>query len=306
MSTLTLPRLTAHNLTLDTSEEAFGFLRSSEHLLGDPAALRARLEDDGYLFIRNFLPKDIVRTARLSILQRLADAGHLDPSQPLEAGITRSDNAPKFMPALANPNRDVERVVFGPELLGFYTRLFGGEIRHFDYIWARSLGRGFGTPAHCDLVYMGRGTHRLLTCWVPYGEVPLEESPLMLLEDSHKKSERIKHYLDSDVDSYCENRPKEVQKVKVDGGWSHPGWLSKNCVTLREKFGGRWLTAHFQPGDFLTFRMNMIHASLDNATDKVRLSTDTRYQLASEPIDERWIGDNPALHGKAGKRGRIC
>ncbi|MCC6415204.1 MAG: phytanoyl-CoA dioxygenase family protein [Opitutaceae bacterium] len=220
--------------------------------------------------------------------------------------MVNTASAPTFMPSLANPNREVERVVFGPELLGFYQRLFGGPIRHFDYIWARSLGRGHGTPAHCDLVYMGRGTHRLLTCWVPYAEVPLEQSPLMLLEDSHKKSDRIKNYLEVDVDSYCENRPDEVQQVKVEGGWSHPGWLSQNCVSLREKFGGRWLTAHFQPGDFLTFPMHMIHASLDNATDRVRLSTDTRYQLASEPIDERWIGDNPALHGKAGKRGRIC
>ncbi|MCB1105030.1 MAG: hypothetical protein KDK74_09895, partial [Cephaloticoccus sp.] len=142
MSTSTLPTLTAHGLNLDTSDEAFGFLRSSEHLLHDPEALRTRLQDDGYLFIRNFLPQDIVQTARLSILQRLSAAGHLDPNAPLEAGVTNKDDAPKFMPSLANPNRDVERVVFGPELLGFYQRLFGGPIRHFDYIWARSLGRG--------------------------------------------------------------------------------------------------------------------------------------------------------------------
>lgn len=306
MSTLTFPALTANKLPVDTNEDAFGELRSSEDLLGQPELLRERLEEDGYLYIRNFLPRDIVQEARLSLLRRLSAGGFLDPAAPLEEGIANPDNTPKFMPNLANPNPEVARVVFGPELTGFYARLFGGPIRHFDYIWVRSMPRGTGTPAHCDLVYMGRGTHRLLTCWVPYGEVPLEQSPLMLLEDSHKKSERIKNYLEGDVDTYCENRPKEVQKVKVDGGWSHPGWLSKNPITLREKFGGRWLSAHFQPGDFLTFKMNMIHASLDNQTDKVRLSTDTRYQLASEPIDERWIGENPALHGKAGKRGRIC
>jgi ectoine hydroxylase-related dioxygenase (phytanoyl-CoA dioxygenase family) len=306
MSPLALPALTANKLPLDLSDAALGWLRSSEDLLGDPVALRQRLTEDGYLYIRKFLPQDIVRTARLSLLSRLAAAGHLHPDYPPEAGISHGDNAPKFTPALANPNAEVERVVFGPELLGFYTRLFGGPIRHFDYIWVRSLGRATGTPAHCDLVYMGRGTHRLLTCWVPYGEVPLEQSPLMLLEDSHKKSDRLKNYLSSDVDSYCENRPKEVKKVKEDGGWSTPGWLTKNPVSLREKLGGRWLTAHFQPGDFLTFQMNMVHASLDNATDKVRLSTDTRYQLASEPIDERWIGANPPAHGRAGKRGRIC
>lgn len=306
MSTLTLPALTAQNLPLDLGEHAFGWLRSSEDVLDDPEALRRRLQEDGYLYVRNFLPGDRVQAARRSLLHRLAAGGFLDPDQPVEAGIANAAKPLAFMPNLANPNPEVARVVFGPELTGFYARLFGGPIRHFDYIWVRSLGPGTGTAAHCDLVYMGRGTHRLLTCWVPYGEVAPDQSPLMLLEGSHRQSDRIKAYLESDVDSFCENRPKEVHKVKEEGGWSHRGWLSKNCVSLREKFGGRWLTAHFQPGDFLTFPMHMIHASLDNATDRVRLSTDTRYQLASEPIDERWIGANPPAHGRAGKRGRIC
>ncbi|MBP6507873.1 MAG: phytanoyl-CoA dioxygenase family protein [Opitutaceae bacterium] len=306
MSTATFPALTALGLPLDTSDEAFGWLRSSDDLLENPTALRDRLEEDGYLYIRNYLPADIVHAARMSMLERLAGGGLLNPDHPVEAGIATTNKKVPFMPSLANPNAAVERVVFGPEITAFYEKFFGGPIRHFDYVWVRSLSRGTGTTPHCDLVYMGRGTHRLMTCWIPYGEVPLEQSPLIVLENSHKQSARIKSYLESDVDSYCENRPEQVKKVKENGGWAHPGWLSKNPVTLREKFGGRWLTAHFQPGDFLTFKMNMIHASLDNTTDRVRLSTDTRYQPANEPIDERWIGANPALHGKAGKRGRIC
>ena len=31
-----------------------------------------------------------------------------------------------------------------------------------------------------------------------------------------------------------------------------------------------------------------------------------RYQRASEPIDDRWVGANPPGHTTAGKRGRIC
>ncbi|MFI5336863.1 MAG: phytanoyl-CoA dioxygenase family protein [Opitutales bacterium] len=306
MSTLELPALTANKLALNLSAETFGWLRPSEDLLGDGAALRERLAADGYLYIRNFLPAGPVQAARQSLLRRLAAGGWLDPDRPEAEGIAQTAKPIPFNPALANPNPEISRVVFGPELTGFYAQLLGGPIRHFDYIWVRALGQGTGTPAHCDLVYMGRGTHRLLTCWVPYGEVPLEQSPLMILEGSHLKSDRIKSYLESDVDAYCENRPDEVRRVKEEGGWSHQGWLSQNCVTLQEKFGGRWLTVHFQPGDFLTFQMNMIHASLDNATDRVRLSTDTRYQLAAEPIDERWIGVNPPAHGRAGKRGRIC
>ena len=77
-------------------------------------------------------------------------------------------------------------------------------------------------------------------------------------------------------------------------------------MKLRNDLGGRWLTAEkYEAGDVLIFGMFTVHESLDNATDRIRLSTDTRYQLASEPIDERWVGAVPG-HSEAGKRGKIC
>jgi len=217
------------------------------------------------------------------------------------------DKALGYRGDLAKDNPAIDRLVYGPELLGFYAELFGEPVRHFDHTWFRAISRGQGTPPHCDLVYMSRGTHQLLSCWIPYGEVPLEVGGLMVLEHSHLQSARLKNYLEVDVDLYCENRPREVEKVKGKGGWSHPGWLTNNPVSLREKLGGRWLTCeHYQPGDFLTFKMTTIHASLDNQTDRVRLSSDTRYQRASQPADARWVGANPAGHGPRAKQGMIC
>jgi hypothetical protein len=52
--------------------------------------------------------------------------------------------------------------------------------------------------------------------------------------------------------------------------------------------------------------MNLVHASLDNQTDRIRLSSDTRYQRASEPADDRWIGPNPSAQTRAAKRGCMC
>jgi len=66
------------------------------------------------------------------------------------------------------------------------------------------------------------------------------------------------------------------------------------------------LTADFRAGDVLTFPMHMVHASLDNPSDRIRLSSDSRYQPDSLPADERWVGEKPIGHGLAGKRGRIC
>lgn len=302
-----LPQLSSCGQNLDMSEESFGFVRSSADSLDDPAELNRRLAEDGYLYVPGFFDRKLIDTARAEVCSRLKAAGLLDPAHPTIAGIARSGITSNYKGELARDNAAIQRVVYGPELLGFYTRLFGEPVRHFDYTWFRALSRGQGSAPHCDLVYMGRGTHQLLTCWIPYGDTPLEMGGVMLLEGSHRQHERLKSYLEVDVDAYCENRPVQVEKVVNRGGWSHPGYLSKNPATLRAKLGGRWLTApEWRMGDFITFGMHIVHGGLDNQTDRLRLSTDTRYQRASQPIDERWIGDNPIANSRAGKRGRVC
>jgi len=110
-----------------------------------------------------------------------------------------------------------------------------------------------------------------------------------------------------DVDAFCTNHPDAGLIESGQKQWQDwDGRLSSNPVTLREKLGGRWLTADFKAGDFLTFGMATVHASLDNQSTRLRLSSDSRYQLASEPADERWIGPNPIAHGPAGKKGKVC
>ena len=67
------------------------------------------------------------------------------------------------------------------------------------------------------------------------------------------------------------------------------------------------MTADFQAGDVVIFGLTTVHASLDNQTEHgARLSTDSRYQRADAPIDERWIGDDPPGHGPQSGRGTIC
>jgi ectoine hydroxylase-related dioxygenase (phytanoyl-CoA dioxygenase family) len=120
----------------------------------------------------------------------------------------------------------------------------------------------------------------------------------MILEGSHRRSERLSNYLSQDVDTYCVNRA---------GGYKHKsGLLTENPVTFREKFGGRWLTAEFKPGDLLTFGMKLVHASPDNQSDRIRLSTDTRYQLGTQEIDPRWVGADTEEYAAKNRVGLIC
>jgi ectoine hydroxylase-related dioxygenase (phytanoyl-CoA dioxygenase family) len=72
-----------------------------------------------------------------------------------------------------------------------------------------------------------------------------------------------------------------------------------------EKFGGQWATTNFEAGDAIFFGMYLMHSSTENRTNRYRISCDTRYQLASEPIDDRWIGDKPKGHTAKSQDQRI-
>jgi ectoine hydroxylase-related dioxygenase (phytanoyl-CoA dioxygenase family) len=290
---------------LDLSPDRFGFFRETDND-ETTRVMRDRMDDEGYLYFRNFFSRDAVQLVRNSITRQLDRLGFLRPGSPVDEA---QFNGREIGRAMGNPldQRDplLREMVFGERITDFFQEFLGGPVRHFDFIWFRTKGPGLGSPIHCDLVYMGRGTHDLYTTWVPLGDVSLELGGLLVLEGSHKQSERLKPYLSRDVDEYCTNRDDAAEYAVGNKWWD--GTLSKNAIALQESLGGRWLTSpEFRMGDAVIFNMTLVHGSLDNQTDRIRLSTDTRYQLASEPIDERWIGDSPPGHTIAQRRGRVC
>lgn len=301
MSISTLPRLTAQGRDLDTSPSAFGTLRTSMDVIDDAEALRGRMRDDGYLYLPGYLDRAEVLDVRRVLTDRLAAAGCLDETYPSLESIARPDHAAYFMPELAHDNPALMTLLYAGRMMAFYERLLGGSVRHFDYTWMRAVGPGGGTAPHCDIVYMGRGTTNLYTAWTPLGDVGLDVGGLMILENSHKNERLRENYGRRDVDTYCTNH-NDMRST----GSSGFGALTFDPIRLRERLGGRWLSAEFRAGDLLTFSMYTVHASLDNHSNQIRLSSDTRYQLASEPADERWIGERPMGHGENAARRMIC
>ncbi|WP_010581713.1 phytanoyl-CoA dioxygenase family protein [Schlesneria paludicola] len=290
---------------LDLSPACFGFLR--ETYLDVPVEqLREQMEHDGYLYLREFWDRAQVQAVRDSITRQLHDLGFLRPGTPTDEARFSDREVGRAMGNPLNQHDPVLReLVFGERITDFFHNFLGGPVAHFDFIWFRTKGPGLGSPIHCDLVYMGRGTHDLYTTWVPLGDVELDLGGLLVLEGSHHHSERLNPYLSRDVDNYCSNRPDADEYASGRKWWD--GTLTRNAVWLQKSLGGRWLTSpEFQMGDAVIFNMKLIHGSLDNQTDRIRLSTDTRYQLASQPIDERWIGQTPPGHATSQRRGRIC
>jgi hypothetical protein len=299
----TFPALTAQNLMLEQSDNSLGELRDSSGAAGDIVELRERMAEDGYLFMRGYLDRNLVYAARQLMVQRLAADGFLLPGTDIMDAIIQPGAKLRMKADLAKQNEPLHQLLYAGRLIEFYRKLFGSSVRHFDYTWMRAVGPGVGTKPHCDNVYMGRGSRRLLTAWTPMGDIPFDVGGLVILEKSHL-TDRLKKYQARDVDEYCLNRPASGKDTVKAKRWD--GSLSKNPVTLQEKLGGRWLTTEFQAGDFITFGMTIVHGSLDNRSDRIRLSCDSRFQPAEDPIDERWIGPNPIGHSESGRRGRIC
>jgi len=230
----------------------------------------------------------------------MAAEGQIAPGTDPDDAIPDPGYDRKFQPDLARNNEPLQRLLYSGTMMSFFRNFLGEEVRHFDYTWFRAVPPGGGTAAHCDVVYMGRGTSRLYTAWTPIGDIPLEIGGLMILEGSNNHSRLRDTYCKLDVDSYCLNRDESSDKLPVSGV------LSDNPVQLRKTLGGRWLTTDFRAGDVLIFSTYTVHASLDNASDRIRLSSDSRYQPAADIADERWIGEKPIGHSLAGRRGRIC
>jgi hypothetical protein len=298
--------LFAQKRRLDDSPEAFGELRESNDILGDVDALRARMAEDGYLFLRDYLNKDDLLATRREILERVAAEGGLEEDAPLMEGILKPEISVSFRADLTKQSASLKKVIFDGPMMRFFEEFLGGEVRHLDFIWLRAVSPGRGTAPHGDSVFMNRGTDKLYTAWTPLGDIDRHFGGLIVLENSHKLDAVKNDYGQKDVDTFCAN-DLAASVYEVEGIERWFGQLSDNPVTLRERLGGRWLTADYRLGDVLIFTMYTLHASLDNQSEnRLRLSTDTRYQLASDPVDERWIGDDPIAHGPDAKKGIIC
>jgi len=287
-------RLTSCGKQLDTSPSAFGELACSIDYVDDGRALRQRMTEDGYLFFRGFFATELVLEARRQVLLLLAEEGVVDDQFPLlDAIAVRDTKIRTKLDGRCIPG--VRELLHEGRLPAFFDAFLEGESRALDYIWMRMKSPGMATAPHYDFVYMNRGTRNLYTSWVPLGDVPTRAGSLIILERSHLIDELKTDYATMDID-------KDGNRTKIrfrHGQFFRGGKYSKNAPAVQRQFGRRWLTTDFRAGDVCLFTPFTMHGTLDNSSDTIRLSADTRFQLASEPIDERWVGDNPIGHSYA-------
>lgn len=261
-----------------------GELRDSAPLLADPRALRARLAEDGHLFLRRVLDVDVVRGARREVFDRLAAVGEvrMPPEDGIFSGTSRRDELEpdrgRFWRSVST-GAALRAVTHAGPIAAVMDAVFGERARPHDYSFLRAGVRGRATDLHFDYPFFARLHDRVCTVWTSLGDVPVCDGPLVVVEGSHRYRDLIEPMIGHDV--------------SVDP--SRRAAFGTDAIDFAAARGTRLLTADFEAGDALVFGMYTAHGSLDNHSpiDRVRLSCDVRWQPASLPTDPRYVGDDP-------------
>lgn len=256
----------------------------SASLLDSPKALRARLVEDGYLFLKSVVDRDAVMAARQEVFQRLVQVDEI--KEPAIDGIATGDSKRiEREPDLGafwrsvSEGRNLRAASNGRDMQRIMSLIFGEPARNQDYIFLRAGAQGRATGLHFDYPFFTRAHDKVVTVWMPIGDVPVEDGPIVMVKGSNKYRDLIDPMIGFDI--------SKDSSRKADFG--------ADAISFAKARGTKLLTRNFQAGDIALFGMYIAHGSLDNHSpiNRVRLSCDLRWQPASLPLDDRYFGNPP-------------
>ena len=283
-------------------DELLGPLVEATSCLSAPELLRRSFADNGYVLLRDVLPQDDVLAARREVFARLAEMDEI--LAPVEAGIAtgtsrrreRSPDLGAFWKSVSE-GAALRHVTHGPRLRELTGLLFDAPARPHDYLFLRPAPAGNATNLHYDYPFFAGGASQIVTCWLPLGEIPICDGPLVVVEHSQCFDDLIAPMraarLTGDPRAFAAAQDIAYQASTTD------------TLAFARSRQTRLLTTHFQPGDAMIFGGFTMHGSLDNHSplSRVRLSVDVRYQPAADLADDpRFFGTNP-LGAKGGSYG---
>jgi hypothetical protein len=236
-------------------------LTDSRARLGDWQALRARIAEDGYVFMRGLLDPAVVTAAGRSGLAHLQAAGWIEPTEdPVAAAPRLPVRAVKMRDAFRDPgyarilaDPAFNRIAFTPELQGLMGQIVGPAGFCYPFKLPRIVYPVSVVPHQPgNYVHKDYGSVQdMFTCWVPLGKVPRTLGGLALKPGSQHTSS-VKH------------PPLDTLP---------PGWV----------------TTDYEPGDVLVFHCLTTHAALPNREARMRFSGEYRWQLADQPAPRRLV-----------------
>jgi ectoine hydroxylase-related dioxygenase (phytanoyl-CoA dioxygenase family) len=285
------PVLVADGKKLSTAPHRLGRLKPTDPAVG-VRAIRDIYGEQGYVWLKGFLCRTDVIDFRGWVFSHLADTGLIEPGSDTALGIASrgpldKNRADRRLMSLVRSTA-YEGFCAQPRLARFMDEFLGG----LSYLHKRKImrftlpGTPTATPAHYDLVYLRGGTSRVVTAWVPIGDIPVEMGGLIYLKGSH----RIGREMEAEFEKANAGLSPEERISAFNRNMTEGGWVSKDLPDMAERFNTRWLIADYEAGDIVLHSPFIIHASTTNqsADGRLRLSTDIRYQNVDDEIDARW------------------
>lgn len=286
--------LTSNGYALSQAPNRLGWLTPS-----DPSQPRARLweqfQAQGYLWLKGILDREEVLAFRRRFFAAFQETGLLapghDPVEGIWSGEEEDKAAARRILVEAVRWAAYEAFCLAPPIIRFYEEVLNGPV----YLHKRKLlrytkpGDPNATGAHYDLTYLRGGTDRVYTSWIPIGDIPVAMGGLLYLEGSDAWGRRMEAELAAkNSDLSPEERISAYNRNMAQGGW-----ITKDLPSLADRLDSRWLMADYEAGDMVVHSAYMIHAASTNVDPdgRMRLSTDIRYQLVRDPIDQRWAND---------------
>lgn len=244
----------------------------------DPQVLRRSMDCNGYVLVRNVLPRQDIRQLLRQVTTILTNAAWLlSGSDPLDRWAEQGA-------ACGDPDTEFKRVyqqVFNletfhalphhPSLRRVMTMFTGERL----LVHPKPIGRlifphcnRLTVHAHQDYRFMG-GDPECFTAWIPLHDCPREMGPLQIMEGSHLMG---------------------FQQHDEEG--LHVPEIPEHAIV-----GGEWVGGEINAGDVLLFHSLTVHAAAPNLSQQLRISLDCRFQDYQRTLHPA----NLAFAGESGK-----
>ncbi len=238
----------------------------SKDLVDSPDAIRARFDEDGYVFLKGVVDKDMLMDVRSRTAAICAARGWFKPGTDAIDAITVAQPSVEGEERYFEVYDEIQKleafhaVPHHPTVRAYMTALLGDSAFPHPLSIARlsfPSNETWTTPPHQDYPN-NQGTEDLYASWIPLSACPVELGGLSILRGSHKFG---------------------VAPLEFALG---PG---NRRAKLDERFEQlEWVGGDMELGDALVFHSLTMHRALPNRTDRMRLSVDYRFQRENEPL----------------------
>ena len=247
--------------------------------LGDSKLLRERIDAEGYLYFSRLVDPERVLRLKRDIMNLLREHFIIEDNykeEPLWSGGPEPTEAEwmtvyERIAALDSFN-DLAR---SPEIVSVVEALCDETVRVWDQKLVRVIypnpeqQEAGGTGAHQDGdPKLGYQADVFFTAWVPLMDIDTSLGGLAISPQSHKQGIR-------------ESGGESV--VNFQRGKERPYGLDPNTLP--------WATTDYEAGGAVIFPCRTVHRGLPNRSDRIRLSSDFRYEPESRSAN--WLARTP-------------